>query len=219
MDITVIGTAEASQAPDRATLHLTVTHEGPDRAAVVQRTTDLAKQVDTSVAALRDEDASSVVSSHLQALQTFSWRSYGEGVAAETMHRASVAIQVEFADAGALSAFGSQWALADGINLEHVDWALTPEHQRQLEDSTLVEAVSDARVRAAALAGAAGAGELEIIEVGDPGLLGGTEGSHGPVAKGMALMSSAYGGGGGPLDLSPQDIVVRTQVHVRFRSA
>lgn len=223
MDITVVGSAEASRAPDRATLHLTVTHEGPDRDEVVGRTTHLAQQVAAAVTDLRGAEHSGVVDSHLQPIHVSSWRSqpYDGGPqtrgAAVTQHSASVALQVEFADLTALAEFGSVWALVPGINLDHVEWSLTAEHQRQLEDSTLVAAVADARLRAAALAGAAGAGELEIVEVADPGLLGDSGTPSHDMPKAMPMRMASYGGGG-PLDLSPQDITVRTQVHVRFRS-
>lgn len=226
MDITVIGSAEASLSPDRALLHVSVTHEGPDREEVVGRTTELARQVDAAVADLRQAEPSPVTASHLEPLQASSWRSqpmpYEGGPGSrdggvETQHRASVAIRVEFGDVPALAEFGAVWGLVPGVNLDHVEWTLTRDRRRLLEDSTLVAAVSDARSRAAALAAATEAGELTIVEVADPGLLGGG-GRPEMLPKDVAMGMASYSGGGA-LDLSPQDITVRTQVHVRFRSA
>ena len=58
MDITVVGTARASLAPERGTLHLTLGHEGGDKAQVLQATTALVQSFGAYVDELKSAQPS-----------------------------------------------------------------------------------------------------------------------------------------------------------------
>ena len=85
----------------------------------------------------------------------------------------------------------------------------------RLEESALTEAVADARRRAQVMAAAAGAGEVRVLEVADPGLLSGGEAAQDSGVR----FARAYGANGGEgIAVVPEDVTVEAAVQVRFEA-
>lgn len=217
MEITVSGRAEASLPPERATLHLTASFESSDRVSVVAATTELAGRLDTDVAMLRAGDDGPVTSSSVQPIQTSSWVPWADGEPKAPRYRASVDLQVTFRDFRELSRFSTRWGEEQGVQLAHVDWALTGATREHWETELLERAVGRATSRARVIARAAGLTTVELLEVADPGMLGGSRGA-GPEA-GFAMAARAkFAEPSEGIDLRPADVVLSASVDARLRA-
>ena len=219
MDLTVVGSARASLAPERATLHLTLGHESGDKDGVLRATTELVQAFSAYVDQLRHAQPSPTTWSSIQAIRTRSWRPWSDqGQVLPLRHAASSAVQLKFRDFRALAATVDQWGGRDGVRVDHVDWALTEATRSEQEAAVLRRAVADARARALTMAQAAGFGDVRWVELSDPGLLqpGGREGF---VAASAVSFRQATADTGGGADVVPDDITWETRVHARFRTA
>lgn len=217
MDITVVGTARASLAPERGTLHLTLGHEGGDKAQVLQATTALVQSFSAYVDELKHAQPSPTTWSAILPVRTRSWRPWSDkGQVLPLRHAASAEVQVKYRDFRALAATVDAWGAISGVTVNHVEWALTEATRTTQEAEVLRRAVADAQSRAQAMATAAGQGEVRWVELADPGLL---QGGARPTAGGdvaVAAMRAGKAEAGGGTDVAPEDIAWQVQVHARF---
>lgn len=219
MEITVAGRATASLPPERATVHLTVAFEGPEPQGVLQRTSHVVNQVTAHLDQLKAVDPSPTTWSSVQPIRTRTWRPYSDkGKVTALVYTAACSIQVKFSDIGALSAFVDGWGGSDGVTIGAVHWALTDQTRTAQEGKVLREAVANARDRATTIADAAGGSQVYVLEVADPGLLGGQRAgtSSAPYAASTRAGAPGAPSGAGPIEVTPQDIDVHAVVHVRF---
>lgn len=217
MQITVQGQATASLPPERATAHLELGFEGPDKQGVLARTTELANEFGAYLEWLKGLDPSPTTWSALLPIGTRSWRPYSnDGKVQPVRHAASCWAKVKFSDFRALAKFIDQWGGREGVSLRNVEWALTEAAREREEEGVLTRAVASARARAQTIATAAGAGEVRFLELADPGLLpdaGPAQESYSS-AKMMRSMDGGMGGEG--VDLRPEDVDLEARVHARF---
>lgn len=215
MRFTLTGTHELSRAPERATLHLLVQHEGSRRTEVLASTRALANSVQEEARSLLGRgEAGPVASVHTGAVSVRSWMPTDrDGVPLARVHAASIGLEVEFRDFEDLSIRVVEWSEQEGVTVVGLDWDLTQTTRRGLQEETLTGALADACRRARVLAGAAGAGEVRVVEVADRGMLGGGGSEAVPVARvGARMFSTASGGGDDGLRVEPRDVVVRAEV-------
>lgn len=218
MQITVVGSHAWSLAPERATVHLQIDLEGDDRAATSRGAAELVDALGRDLHRLRQGDGAPLTWYSVGPLVTRSWRPWGpDGQPMAMRYGASATLKAKFRDFAALAEVTGGWAEREGVQLSHVEWALTDATRTATEAAALTRAVEEARVRALAIAQAAGWSSVELVEVADPGLLAVPPGG-GPVpmasgfGRAMALKQDASGGGG----LAPEDVRGEAVVHARF---
>src|SRR6478609_8278428 len=159
--ITVRGEHETRVAPEEAVVRLSVRTEGPDRGDVVERMAALA-------APLRS-DLAEWSSQRVSVWANRPWNSEGKQLA--LVQYASVEISATFSDLAALSWWVSDVAEQDGIQVDGVQWRLTPATAKKLEADVAAQAVKVAVERATAYAGAVGLASVTPLEIADVGLL------------------------------------------------
>lgn len=214
--ITVRGENEARVAPERAVAHVSVTADGPERGAVVERIAALATPVRDDLAARQAAGALTDWSS--QRVSVWSERPWNnEGRQLALVHHASVELTATFTDFMVLSDWLNGLAERDGLQVGAVEWLLSPETRSRVERDVATAAVAVAVDRATAYAGALGLTAVTPLEIADLGLLtGGQEGAPSPRMFAKAAMDSA---GAPAVDFQPDDIVVSAAVEARFRAA
>jgi uncharacterized protein YggE len=216
--ITVRGEHETRVAPEEAVVHLSVRTEGPDRGDVVERMATLAAPLRSDLADRKKTGGVSEWSSQrVSVWANRPWNSEGKQLA--LVQYASVEISATFSDFAALSWWVSDVAEQDGVQVDGVQWRLTPATAKKLEADVAAQAVRVAVERAAAYAGAVGLATVTPLEIADVGLLDHRD-SDGPgeVSRMMSKASFAMdvAGGGPSLTLEPEDIVVTAAVEARF---
>ena len=230
MEITVVGTGRAALAPERATLHLTATFEEAGQAEALRRVSALVRDVQSDLAGLSEGDRAPVTRTVVWPIGTRSWRPWSEDGSVQPLrHEASCQVEAEFTGASgfaALAGFADRWGGIAGIALGAVTWSLTEEARVRVEADVLAQALEQARARASVLAQAAGCGAVQCVEVADPGLLSRRVDVSGYAAEGSygaglmhARLASADGGGGGGIEIMPQDVEITAAVHARFAAS
>ena len=213
--ISVLGEHETRLAPERGTVHLSVQAEGPERGPVVERIAALSlplrEQLDER------KDAGAVTEWASRRVSVWSDRRWNaDGTQLPLVHHASVAFTATFADFAALSWWVGEIAETEGVQLENVTWALTPERARAVESEVASEAVRTAVARATSYASAIGLHSVSPLEIADVGLLAGPEPESGFAQAKMMRSAMAADSGGGGIQLQPDDIVVTAAVEARF---
>ena len=220
--ITVRGEHERRILPERAIAHLTITTEGPERGAVVERIAALTEPVRDDLIARKDAGGLTEWTSKGASVWTDRpWSPEGKRLA--PVHHASVELTATFADFAALSWWASDVVEREGVQFGWIDWQLTPETRSALEKDVATEAVRVAVARATAYADAIGLASVTPLEIADLGLLthgsGGQDAAPAPMMLAKAMRAEAFdmGSGGGPtVDFQPEEMTVTAAVEARF---
>ncbi|GAB77992.1 hypothetical protein SAMN05421595_0506 [Austwickia chelonae] len=220
MDITVVGHKRTSLPPERATLHLTVSFESGDRTESLNRATASVHEVSACIRDLEGSGVSPVTWHAVLPITTRSWRPYSDARALLPMRYAATAVvKVKFRDFQVLTRFAHQVGTIAGVTLHDVEWSLTEINRRQVTGWVLGQAVEEARERALVVARAAGADDVEAVEIADQGLLSGVNSTAGEAFQGGELRDAALAlttGGENGIDIMPEDVSVEATVHARF---
>ncbi len=220
-----MGRGKASLPPERATVRLSVGFEAADPQTALGRTTELVHHLTTYLAQLAAMDPAPTTWSSVLPIRTRSWRPWSDkGNLTPMRYAAASDVRVKFRDTAALAHFLDGWGGLEGVTAHGVEWALTEQTRTAQEAAVLRQAVDRARERAQTMATAAGAGEVRLVEIADPGLLGGQRsseggpGSYAASVRGAAPMSAGGppGTAAGPIELSPEDVELQAVVHARF---
>lgn len=217
-EITVRGTFEAFQAPERGTVHATIAFEGPAMEPVYDRVARDLEAVKTSVTPLKTGDHGPVTWWSAEQLRTWSTRPWNkDGVQLPLVHHASVDVEVKFRDFSSLSRWVSQHvANTDGFRVSQVEWTLTTKRRTELQRQVRTRAVEDAVLRAQQYADALGLGRIRPVAIADAGMLGAGLHPEGG-SSGAYLRSAGMPVGGAPdVELLPEDIQVSAAVDARF---
>ena len=216
--ITVRGEHELRVAPEEAVAHLSVRAEGPERGAVVERIAALAAPLREDLESRKAAGTLTEWSSQrVSVWANRPWNNEGKQLA--LVHYASVEITATFTDFAALSWWISDVAERDGVQVDRVDWRLTPASAKAFEADVAAQAVLVAIDRATAYASAIGLSTVTPIEIADLGLLTRAPDQPAPAPKMLRAMSMAAmdaGGAGPAVELQPEDIVVTSAVEARF---
>lgn len=220
--ITVQGTASDWFDAERATVEVTVSHDGPKREPVFEATTTVGAQV---TAALTELEAAGAItrwsSDRVSVWSNRPWNNEGKQLA--PVYYAALSASARFQDFEALSTFVERFATVTGVTIASISWDLTEERRLAVTSEIQTKAVQDATVKATTYARAAGLTNVAPVAIADPGMLGDGSGSGGsplPVARGAGKMMMAMDASGpGQLTLTPDRIEVSAVVDARFRAS
>ena len=216
--ITVRGEHELRVAPEEAVAHLSVRAEGPERGAVVERIAAVAAPLREDLESRKAAGTLTEWSSQrVSVWANRPWNNEGKQLA--LVHYASVEITATFTDFAALSWWISDVAERDGVQVDRVDWRLTPASAKAFEADVAAQAVQVAVDRATAYASAIGLRTVTPLEIADLGLLTRAPDQPAPAPKMLRAMSMAAmdaGGAGPAVEMQPEDIVVTSAVEARF---
>ena len=220
--ITVQGTASDWFDAERATVNVTVSHDGPKREPVFEATTAVGAQVTAALTQLETEGAITRWSSdRVSVWSNRPWNNEGKQLA--PVYYAALSASARFQDFDALSAFVERFATVTGVTIDSIAWDLTEEKRLAVTTDIQTKAVQDATVKATTYARAAGLSTVDPVAIADPGMLGdGSSGGGGPMpmARGAAKMMMAMDAqGGGQLTFTPDRIEVSAVVDARFRAS
>lgn len=216
MQISVRGEQHVRVAPERAELSLTLVEEGTARERVVAEVTAAANRAGREIDDL--VRAGVVERYNVQPLSTYAWKK--DARSAERV-RASVDIGITFSDFEALGRYAAELGGRPGVRLGWVRWTLTDATAERLQDECIAGAVERARRRAEAMARAAGAGPIEIVEIADPGLLSAPEAMVSLDARApMFALAKGAGKAEEPeaVQIVPEEIEIGAQLQLRFKT-
>jgi uncharacterized protein YggE len=218
--VTVRGANEARIAPEEGVVHVSVRAEGPERGPVVE---EVAARAFPLREALDERKTAGTVrewsSQRVSVWANRPWNDQGKQLA--LVHYASVELTATFVDLAALSWWVTDVAERDGVQLDGVEWRLTPATAKATEAEVAASAVRVAVDRATAYAAAIGLATVTPLEIADLGLLTqhaqGASGGGPEMLRASKAMFAADAGAAAPtLDLQPEDIVVTAAVEARF---
>lgn len=221
VEITVRGTAGTTHPPERATVYLAASTDGPDRDAVHAEASRLAKALTDSITPLANEKSGPIRRWVGEQLRVYSQREFDGRTnrPGRVVHHADVEFRVRFDDFDALQSWLESVVAMDGVEVRHVEWSLTRALREQLTEQAREAAVRDAQQRAAAYARDLGLENVRPVAIADPGLLG-VSGEHGGVvAEAVAARRYSMKAGGMHVEFRPEDIEVQTAVDVRFMAS
>ncbi len=214
--ITVRGEHELRVAPERATLHLSVALDGPDRADVVERTLAASAPVRDGIASR--EESGSVTEWTSQRMSVYADRPWNtEGKRLAPVYRASIDFTATFADFSEMSVWVTDLSVAEGITIGYIDWHLTADTEREVEREVAAQAVGVAVSRARAYAEALGLQNVTPLEIADRGLI---SAGSGPMPKAVMMRDMAIEATGAPaLEFQGEEITVSATVEGRFSAS
>jgi uncharacterized protein YggE len=219
--ITVTGSADTHHAPERATVQLSLGFEGPERQSVFEQTRLLHAETSESLRSLHDPIADAVTRWSADQVSVWGQRPWSQdGAQLPPVYHATTTVRARFRDFAALTNWIDSVALRDGVTVSSVDWSVTSTTQTALEVDAQKKAIASARSKAESYAEALGLSSLRPIAVADPGMLG--DGGGGAAQVGVARFAShemAKSSAGGPLDLTPADIVISASIEARFAAS
>jgi uncharacterized protein YggE len=213
--ITVQGTASEWFDAERATVSVTVSHDGPKRESVFAATTSVGAQVTAALAELEGSAVTRWSSDRVSVWSNRPWNTEGKQLA--PVYHAALSASARFQDFDALSAFVERFATV-GVTIASITWDLTEERRLAATSDIQTRAVQDATVKATTYARAAGLSAVTAIAIADPGMLGdgSSGGGPGPLPRGAGKMMMAMDAAGAPLTLTPDRIEVSASVDARF---
>lgn len=219
-EFTVRGSFGKSQPPERATVHASISYEGPSMEPVYTRVARDLDVVQKSVTELKDKNDAPITWWSAAQLSTWSSRPWNqEGKQLPLVHHAGVSIEVKFRDFSALSSWvGEQIINVEGFRVTSIRWALTAKRRDELIREARERAVHDAVERAQQYADAVGLGRVRPVAIADSGMLQANlwpDGAHGEALTAMRAESGPVGGGS-RVGLVPQDIEIAASVDARF---
>ncbi len=216
-EITVRGAFSAFHPPERGTVRASIAYEGPDMGSVYDRVAHDFAAVKASVTRLQESDPAPVTWWSAEQLRTWSQRPWHkDGKQLPLVHHAGVVLEVKFRDFAALSRWvGEHIAGTGGFRVASVDWALTAARRESLIADARTRAVRDALARAQQYADALDLGTVRPVALADAGMLGAALQPEGGTGA-TFLRAAATAGGGGDVELIPEDIEVAATVDARF---
>lgn len=220
--ITVQGEHSAWYPAERATVHVGVQTEGPDRDEVFARAVASADAVRQSIEPLADAQAGPITWWSADSVRVWSQRPWNnEGKQLPLVYSAALDVTAKFSDFTAIARWVETVATIEGVTVGSIQWALTDATRTSVTAEVRSRAVKDAVQKATVYAQSIGLGKVTAIALADPGMLGDPSGGGGgfPPQGGAfrAMKADAMMAPGGPeLALKPEDIAVQAAVDARF---
>ena len=212
--VTVQGTAAEWFDAERATVHVSVQHDGPKREPVFESTTSVGAQVTAALAELEGSAVTRWSSDRVSVWSNRPWNS--DGAQLPPIYSAALSASARFQDFDALSDFVERFAIVAGVTIASITWDLTEERRLAVTSDIQTRAVHDATVKATTFARAAGLSTVTPLAIADPGMLGDGSSGTAPLGRGAGKMMMAMDAGGPSLTLTPDRIEVSASVDARF---
>jgi hypothetical protein len=199
-------------APQRATVHATVSGQGRSAEPVFEKVATALAGVSTSIDALHHPKRGPVTKYAIDQVRTGSHRPWNaEGKQLALVHTAAVSITAVFIEFGELAAWVAAVAGIDGVGIGHISWELTNATRLEVERKTRQKAVRDAKRRAQDYADALDLGTVRVRRISDPDL------SERPMEKMILARSMAVSADGAPaFELRPEEITIAAEVEATF---
>ncbi|WP_028642961.1 SIMPL domain-containing protein [Nocardioides sp. URHA0020] len=218
--ITVQGTYDAFHPAERATVTVTVGFEGPERTAVVTRTTQGTAALVAGIRAKHDPAHGPVTWHATDRIQVWSSRPFNnKGEQLPLVHHAQTTTRAKFRDFDDLAQWVERAAVHPGVRIDGVEWALTAQTQQGATTTARTRAVEEARAKAHTYAEALGLGDLRCLAIADPGMLGDNTSSTSGGGQATYSRAAKAESGGGGLAFTPEDIAVSATVDARFEAS
>jgi uncharacterized protein YggE len=214
--ITVQGKFSALYPPERVTVSLSLHHDAAERGPAFSATVASSNEVHNSINRLVDVDAAAIVRWSSDSVQVWSerpWTSDGT-LAAEVFH-ARATVSVTFGTIASLAPWIEEVVALSGVNIDALEWALTPARLTATTTEVRSRAVQDAVTKATVYAQALGLATVRAIAVADPGMLGDQVQGNAPVAAKFSRTATSTEGAPA-LSLTPEQIEVTAAVDARF---
>ena len=212
VEINVRGSASVRLAPERATVHATLSAQGRAPDPVFEKVATAVAEVSTSIDALHHAKRGPVTRYAIDGVRTGSHRPWNaEGKQLPLVHTATVSITAVFTDSDALATWVAWGAGVDSLSIGYIDWALTDARQLAVERKTRQRAVRDAKVRAQDYADALDLGAVRVRSISDPGL---GERPQQKVFLARAMAPSADEPS--RFELRPEEITIASEVEATF---
>lgn len=214
---TVSGNHVLMLPPERALLHLNVSHEGSATDRVYADTTNTHRRLSGLLGDLHDPAAGPITSWTSGQLRTWSHRPWTpDGRQLPVVHGAAVDVHARFSDFGQLSDVVAAVQGYSGIRVEQVEWALTEVTRARATTEARAAAVADALRKAQEYAAVLGLPGIRPIEIADQGMLRGIL-SRDVTARAMHA-EAGVALDGPAVEFRPDDIEVSAGVDARFVS-
>ena len=212
VQIIVRGSHSVTLAPQRATVHATVSGQGRSAESVFEKVATALAGVSTSIDALHHPKRGPVTKYAIDQVRTGSHRPWNaEGKQLALVHTAAVSITAVFIEFGELAAWVAAVAGIDGVGIGHISWELTDATRLEVERKTRQRAVRDAKRRAQDYADALDLGTVRVRRISDPDL------SERPMEKMILARSMAVSADGAPaFELRPEEITIAAEVEATF---
>ena len=212
VQIIVRGSHSVTLAPQRATVHATVSGQGRSAEPVFEKVATALAGVSTSIDALHHPKRGPVTKYTIDQVRTGSHRPWNaEGKQLALVHTAAVSITAVFIEFGELAAWVAAVAGIDGVGIGHISWELTDATRLEVERKTRQKAVRDAKRRAQDYADALDLGTVRVRRISDPDL------SERPMEKMILARSMAVSADGAPaFELRPEEITIAAEVEATF---
>ena len=212
VQIIVRGSHSVTLAPQRATVHATVSGQGRSAESVFDKVATALAGVSTSIDALHHPKRGPVTKYAIDQVRTGSHRPWNaEGKQLALVHTAAVSITAVFIEFGELAAWVAAVAGIDGVGIGHISWELTDATRLEVERKTRQKAVRDAKRRAQDYADALDLGTVRVRRISDPDL------SERPMEKMILARSMAVSADGAPaFELRPEEITIAAEVEATF---
>ncbi len=213
VEITVLGQGQATFAPERCTISLTVRSDGRSAEAATEPAHRLVRELTELIDPLYNQKSGPIDRWSLDQVRHSRNRPFNhDGEQLPYVYQAVASIDVEFSQIDVIDAFVYAVSALDGVDIGSFDWTLTEESVQDNTRHVRKMAVQDALDKAEVYAQSVGLVSVKALAIADPGLLGVTAGHQ---DYGMATRAYAGREAEG-FDLKPQDIVLRAEVHARF---
>lgn len=215
--ITVTGHGEATYAPERCTVSLTVQFDGPTAERATTPAVEMVQHLTEQITALFDSVTGPVNWWSLDQVRHSRHRPYNsDGIQMPYVYRAAAAIEVKFSRLDAIDAFVNSVSNLHGVNVNNFDWALTTKSRAKHIVQVRDLAVRDAMTKATAYASSVGRSTVLPIAIADPGLLDVAATTPGGVVGARAY--AATSADAAAIALKPENITLEADVHARFEA-
>ena len=218
--ITVQGSSSIKHSPERATVSIAVTHDGPARDTVFAQTNKVAEAISTALTGLHDAASGPVVAWSSDRVSVWSERPWNnDGAQLPLVYHASIGLRATFSDFDALARWVETVATTSGVTVGSLDWELLDATRDALLTEVRTQAVQDAAAKALVYARAAGLTAVTATAIADPGLLGSSDGSPQPFGSAPAaprMFAAKAVSDSAALAFTPHELEVAAQVDARF---
>lgn len=216
--IAVEGRAVRNHRAEIARVSVAVSHEGPDRQAVLEAATGTHGRL---VAEVRGHaDGGAVATWESRSVHAYTYTEWARKRSDRAqVFRASASLQADFADLDVLSRWIPQVAELDGVTVGGVGWDLTTATRDRLLAEVRTEAARETRARAESYAQALGLGVPAVVALYESGLRPGA-GAPGLEPPYPMAMAARAGGAGEParFELEPPEIEVAVSLTADYEA-